>query len=309
MREFLRKISTVLVLLVGSGFLYFNRTDLKGLADISSQQLIFLFLLTFLFFYLTGFTFSLLVRLLDVKLSQAEIIGLSILTNFGNYLGPIRPGAAFKAVYLKSNKGLNYSRFISILAANSFLTLLVTGCAGIILLTFLQYSNHQVPFPLYSICIIIICVACLPFVYNFPKFDKTNKLTQIFYSAVEGFEIIKRKKRKLLYVCITFIAQFFLAAIINMVTFGALGIQITFLSALIIGVFTAISNFFTITPNNLGVQEVVIAYLFSITELDFTTGVIGACLGRVVHILITFSLAPVFTHLLLKSDVDPKKRS
>ena len=73
------------------------------------------------------------------------------------------------------------------------------------------------------------------------------------------------------------------------------------LSALVIGVFASMANLFTITPNNLGVQEAVIAYLLAVTGFDFTTGVIGAGLIRVIHMIITFVFTPVFTHYLLKS--------
>ena len=90
--------------------------------------------------------------------------------------------------------------------------------------------------------------------------------------------------------------------LINEAVFRSLGVPIGFLSALVIGVFTAIANFFTITPNNLGIQEAVIAYLLSVTGFDFATGVIGAGLSRVIHMIITFSLAPLFMHTLFKSE-------
>ena len=73
------------------------------------------------------------------------------------------------------------------------------------------------------------------------------------------------------------------------------------LTALLLGVFASISNFFTITPNNVGVQEIVMAYLYTITGLDFTNGLLGAGLIRAVHIALTFGLTPIFTYLMLKS--------
>jgi uncharacterized membrane protein YbhN (UPF0104 family) len=238
---------------------------------------------------------------MNVNLSVIETLGLSILTNFGNYLGPIRPGAALKAMYLKSSRGLTYTKFTSVLAANTFLALLMTGSTGIILLFLLQKENLQPPTLLFFICAGLIFSSMLPFIYKTPNIKAKGRITEFLQSTLEGFAVIRTQQGKLILICLNFIAQFIVAALINKVTFNSLGVSITFLSALTIGVFTSIANLITITPNNLGVQEAVIAYLFTITGFDFATGVIGAGLARVIHMIITFALTPVFTHYLLKS--------
>ena len=56
--------------------------------------------------------------------------------------------------------------------------------------------------------------------------------------------------------------------------------DISLVSALVLGVFTSMSNFFTLTPNNLLVQEAVVAYLFTVVGYDFSTGLVGAGLAR-----------------------------
>jgi uncharacterized membrane protein YbhN (UPF0104 family) len=288
-------------MMVGIIYLYLNRHQLAVLKQVNSEDIIILSVLTLLFFYITGYTFKLLVSLMNVDLSVTETIGLSILTNFGNYLGPIRPGAALKAMYLKSSRGLAYTKFTSVLAANTFLALLMTGSAGIILLFLLIKENLQIPTLLFFICAGLIIGSMLPFIYKTPHIKTKGRITELLQSTLEGFAVIRTQQARLSLICLNFMAQFFVAALINKVTFNSLGISITFLSALTIGVFTSIANLITITPNNLGVQEAVIAYLFTITGFDFSTGIIGAGLARVIHMIITFALTPVFAHYLLKS--------
>ena len=288
-------------MIVGITYLYVNRTQIAILKQVYYVDIIILFVITLLFFYITGYTFKLLVSLMNVNLSVIETLGLSILTNFGNYLGPIRPGAALKAMYLKSSRGLTYTKFTSVLAANTFLALLMTGSTGIILLFLLKKENLQPPTLLFFICAGLIFSSMLPFIYKTPIIKATGRITEFLQSTLDGFAVIRTQQGKLILICLNFIAQFFVAALINKVTFNSLGVSITFLSALTIGVFTSIANLITITPNNLGVQEVVIAYLFTITGFDFSTGVIGAGLARVIHMIITFALTPVFAHYLLKS--------
>ena len=288
-------------MIVGITYLYVNRTQFSVLKKVDFGDIVILFAITLLFFYITGYTFKLLVSLMSVNLSFMETLGLSILTNFGNYLGPARPGAALKAMYLKTSRGLAYTKFTSVLAANTFLALLMTGSTGIILLFLLKKESLQPPVILFFICAGLILIALLPFIYKTPNIKAKGRAFELLKSTLEGFAVIRTQQSKLVLICLNFIAQFFVAALINKVTFNSLGVPITFLSALTIGVFTSIANLITITPNNLGVQEAVIAYLFAITGFDFSTGVIGAGLARVIHMIITFALTPVFTHYLLKS--------
>jgi len=300
-KKHLQVILTALIVTVGLSYLYVNRAHLSVLRSIQVKDLALVSFLVWAFFFATGYTFKMLVSILGVKLSLTETLGLSIITNFGNYLGPIRPGAALKAMYLKSAKGLAYAKFTSVLAANLFLAFLMTGTLGAVLLIFLKKKTSHVPIFLLLVCLGLVLGSMLPFVYRIPNVKGDHTIKIVLQSALEGFRTIRSQKLKLFMICLTFLAQFVLAALGCVVAFGSLGAPITLLEGLVIGVFTSVANLFTITPNNLGVQEAVIAYLFTVTGFDFTTGVIGAGLLRVIHMIITFGLTPIFAHRLLGS--------
>ena len=300
MKRSIQILITVVVLSLSLVYLYLNRAELQMLQGVRLTDIGILAFTLFLFFFLTGYTFRLLVGLMNVKLSVIETIGLSILTNFGNYLGPTRPGAALKAVYLKSSKNLAYAKFTSVLAANTFLAFFMCGIVGAILLLLLEeLEKTDIPVPLLLICVGLMIGSALPFIYKSPNLKTKGKLGELLRSTLSGFEIIRAQKVRLGLICLTFFAQFLLSALIYESAFNCLGISITFLTAMVIGVFTSIANLFTITPNNLGIQEAVSAYLFTITGCDFTTGIIGAGVVRVVHMIITFALTPIFIHYLL----------
>lgn len=301
MKKYIQYCLLFLLTAISIVYFYIHRAQLTVLAQIELMELVKLTLVLFLFFVLTGYTFRLLVDLVGIKLSLLETVGLSILTNFGNYLGPARPGAVLKAAYLKSTKGLSYSYFGAVLAANSFVVFFMTGLVGLVLLVSLYLAGETVPALLGGACCVLIAVSFIPYGVKKIKIIPIAKLPSVIKKSLEGFSIIREQRVKLLYVCISFLGQFALSAILYIVAFAALEEPITFLSAMIIGVFTSVANFFTITPNNLGIQEIVSAYLLVITGYDFTTGVIGVSLIRIIHMLITFSLAPVFSYLLLKS--------
>jgi len=257
-------------------------------------------LFVFFFFNVTGYTFKLLVGLMGVSLSFVETLGLSILTNFGNYLAPTRPGAAIKAVYLKSSAGLAYSHFGAVLAANLFIGFFMTGLSGLGVLLFFRDEKTQLVHLLFIICAGLTLVSIIPFFTWLPKFEPVGRLPKILHSALTGFKIIRAQKFKLFLICFSYLAQFLISGICFKLIFYALGIPVDFVQALVVGIFGSIANLFTITPNNLGVQEAVSGYLFTLSGLDFTSGVLGAGILRVIHIFIVFILAPLFFYLLVK---------
>ena len=106
MKKSIQIIFTVTILTISIIYLYNNRSQIKLLENIDTADVIILFALIFLYQWVNGYIFKALLTLIEVELSASETIGLSILTSFGNYLGPTRPGAVIKAVYLKSCKKL-----------------------------------------------------------------------------------------------------------------------------------------------------------------------------------------------------------
>ena len=300
MRRIVQISVSILLLIIGSIYIYYHRDNLQALKGVSTDNLVFLTLVTFSFFCATGLTFKLLVNVLNIKLNWTETVGLSILSNFTNYMIPGRPGAALKAVYLKSTKKLEFSKFTAILAANMFIALFMMGISGMLIIPLTTEIKSNAGLELLLVCMALVVVSVLPFVTKLPQIKLTNRKGKILRSALEGFQLIRSSKKELFLVCFSFILQFILAAVTIKIAYTSLGFPITLTSALIVGVFTAIANLFTITPNNIGIQEIVIGYLVSIVGLDFASGIIGAVLMRVIHIIITFGLTPLFVYLLLK---------
>ncbi len=301
MKKTLRYLPTLIVVVLGVVYIYFNADKFTPLLALRPADVLPIVGVLFLFFLVTGYTFYLLVSLVSVRLSLVELVGLTFLTNFGNYLGPTRPGAAIKAIYLKGHRGLPYATFSAVLAANSFLIFFISGLTGLVLLAALWLQTGVLSMLLVAICAALLGLAGLPLVFRFRPIPRQGRFWSIVNSALVGFEQIKSQRGKLLAVCGSVLLQYVVSAWLMVVTYRALGQEISITTALIIGVFTSIANFFTITPNNLGVQEVVMAYLYTITGMDFNSGLLGASLIRAVHILLTFGLTPIFTYFMLRA--------
>lgn len=138
----LRLIATILVVVVSVVYLYAIRDKLSVLSQVSVGDLVVITALVVAFFVLTGWVFALLVRLIGIDLTLFEAVGLSFITSFGNYLGPARPGAVMKAMYLKSVRRMPYTHFASVFLANNFLGFLMTGTAGLLGLLVTWHQFH-----------------------------------------------------------------------------------------------------------------------------------------------------------------------
>lgn len=300
MRRILRLSVTVLTIVVSGVYLYVNRDSLGLLLEVRPRHLVIITALTFLTFVSSGVIFALLVRIVGVRLTAVETVGLSLVTSMGNYLGPLRPGAALKAVYLKSYRQLPYAHFMTVLSANAFLLLLMTGLSGLVVLSLIEPPDAVTGLLLFLVCLFLVAGSALPFVVRLPRVAGTGRLTSVLRSALEGFGIIGRAQGRLLLTCAVIVLQFLLSAVVYQYAYNAMGLSLSFASATAIGVFAAMSNFFTITPNNLAIQEAVVAYMITVAGFDFVTGAMGATLLRLVHVVLTFALAPLFMHLLMR---------
>ncbi len=288
--------------LIALGVFYFatHPLELEVLTTLSINSVIKVATMLFLFFLTTGLTFYLLIRLVNIHLNFSEVIGLTFLTNFVNYLAPTRPGAAAKAVYLKMEKNLPYSVFSSVFAANAFIVMLISGFFGFLLMLVWWLDTGQILFELLMVCLGLTCFSILPFILNMPLIERGGRFWNILNNALTGFETIKSQGNGIRFVCASVILQFITSAILMQVAYSAIGQSLSITNALIIGVFTSIANFFTLTPNNIGIQEIVMGYLFAMTGMVFSDGVLVGSLIRAVHLILTFILTPMFVYLMLR---------
>lgn len=292
--RYLRTLVTLLIVVVSAAYLYFNWDLVAGLGEITLSFIGLVVFITLLQFVLNGYTFALVVKMTGTRLDALETVGLSFLTSFGNYLGPSRPGAAMKAVYLKVEKGLDFSQFAAILTAYFVAIVFVTGLSGSVLLSIDLWLNESQVMTLLLFCLAIGVGALVLFFVPLPMVRHSGRLAGFVNRAREGFVSIRTQWAGLSLYVLLIVLQYVLTAWVLMVAFEATGQPpLGWLAALIIAVFIVISSFVTLTPNNIGIQEVVAAYLYSLTGSSFDEGLLGLALIRAVHLVLSFTLGPL----------------
>lgn len=300
-KKSIRYIIAAAVLAVCAHYCYTHWADFKALGRIRPLSLALLGALTLAYLYLVGYTFAILVRMISVRLRPREIFSLSILTSFGNLLGPAKPGVAIRAVYLKKNWNFAYTHYVSVSMAQVLLNMTILTALGLCLLAFLSLRGMPVPWVLMGLCLGAFVATGVPLLTGFPDWlmgRLPGWVGEKIRNAVSGYDEIRRQKKLFGLVALSLVAQVIVGGAGYYMAFHALDRPVGFLGATMVFIFGSLSGVVSITPSNIGVQEAVSAYIITLTGVDFATGVVTASLMRIVFTVVSIGFAPLGYFLL-----------
>jgi uncharacterized membrane protein YbhN (UPF0104 family) len=225
---------------------------------------------------------------------------LSIVTGFYNLITPAKGGMIIRAAYLKTKHKLTYTNFLASLAGMYVIAFFVGSLLGLISLFIIHETTSS-----FSLLILLAFSAVflpLLFIILFsPKFREVkSKFFNRFIRVANGWNLI-RKDRKVVLTClfVTFMS-ILTSTVSTMVSYYIFGVNISFVSALFLCCIGSLGIIIQITPGNLGVAEAIGVFSALIIGIAPTQSISVAILGRIVQMLVMFSLGPIFSYKLLK---------
>lgn len=278
--------------------------DLRTLLELDPLHVAALVAGMLLFFAFLGSILAQLAAALGARLDFVEWYTITLGSNFAAYLLPIRPGIALKAAYLKTVHGVSLTRYSALFATQTFLLFFISGTLTLGLLLWHDLGENPFALLLYSGCFAMLVLSLLPAWVILRRGEARlawlpARLAERLDAAAVGFREIWRQPRALFGVTVALVAQYLVAAGNFTLAFHALDLEVPYATVLLVGVFSSIANLASVTPNNLGVLEVVVASLYSAVGYDFSTGLLGAALVRAVHLVVVVAATPVFTSWLV----------
>ncbi len=300
-RNYSYYVLTPLILIAGIVFLISHRQELRILSNPSFIDIGTMVVLVCIYFCTVGYRTKILVSLHDRQLMLRESVALTVFGNFINYFILAKPSAILKAWYLKSQLELKYSQYTSLMVTSTFISFFAVGSLGILITVYFLFHSLHVPIILPLVCGNLILVSFSPYFFRIrgPKFS--NKIARFLKSAIDGFYEIRDKKDVIFVVLLLYYLQYFIMTGILIVIYNTLGIQLNFSIAITITLLSFISSIFAVTPNNLGVKEVIVGLLMSNAGYSFSTGVIGSMLLRGCFITVNAFAFP-FSLFILRSN-------
>lgn len=284
--------------------------EFKIISQISVKFTLILCLLSLTIISLRGYFTKILLEPFKIDLKLREWFGLSFVSTMGNYLVPFRTGAAFRAVYLKTNYDFSYSSFLSTMAATYILNFFFNSIIGMgsIGLIYAKYKMFNIPvFLFFSIAFLILLV-----IITFPLKVSSNRrrFLKSINNIINGWCRIRTNRlliRNLSFLLLLNAILFLLS--INF-AFKAFSISLPLIKCLLISAFHSFSILISITPGSLGISEGVIVFTSKLFGISPVESLVVAGLIRAITLFWVLTLGPIWSYFLItqkRKDYDKEK--
>lgn len=290
------------VLIVISAFFYlFNKpVFFEYLSNISYLHLLLILSLWFFIYLLTGLKFKYIYLQYHNALHFSEWYGMTMVGSMTNYLLP-QSGLAVRAGYFKFKKEIPVKIFFQIQILDYiyfFLTSCIIGMAILFLIDF----DSDLKYTLFLFFLIVLLLCGLTFI----KLDnirlKYKYICKIidFIKSLQSFNNFNNARR----IVILNITKVLLISILYLFSFSIAGVKIDYMMAAIIGIVINILIFFPITPGNMGIQELLVAFLSESTDLGYDNGLFAALIIRSTNLLFVFVNGIIFSkYFMIKKNI------
>ena len=302
-KKTIRKIIPYIVTIIFIGLvLYFSRNQLYQLKKITKIRGITVFWLsiTFIVFQiLQGYLLKLFTNIFYVKLNFLTSFGLICMQSFGNYL-PLNAGVIYNAGYLKTQKNLPVTKFVSLMASSTMLMILAYGFIGTVILLFHFFSSGNISISMIVILLLFIIAGLIFLFVPITSFKKKNRIVKWIDSIQSGWKMIRKNKVILVKITIIHTITLILLSVRFLLIFRDLNIDIGITGIIILTIMTTVLRFNSIFPGNLGLRESVAGGVSKSFGFSFNIGLLAGIIDRIVAMFWIFLLGIIFSFVLLK---------
>lgn len=281
-------------------YLFKNNSLVLNLFSISPYYLLSLGLVWSLIYLIRGYRTKIFLKIFNIETNFKEWFGTTVIASMSNYLLP-QSGIVTKGGYFKFRKKMALTSFLSAHSAEVFLTFLTKGLIGLGIVYFLPLSYKE-KLILAGIFSAFLLVGFLPLLFRNFQTKSQKFWAQKIFELVLGWRLISRARRRTLLLVISSIIESLLYAAWYFFAFWGLGVEISFLNALILGLLMSILMVIPITPGNLGIQEILVATFSKVGGIGFNEGLAASLLLRGVSIAMSFFLGLIFSRILLSEE-------
>ena len=238
--------------------------------------------------YMAG-QFKYLVGSLGARIAYGQAVCLSAGCTLLNYL-PLNAGMIVKARFLKKHLGVKYAHFISLVGAQMLAVVVAAGAMGLIVTALTGDGAGGGRWHLAGLFAAGLGGA-LMMLHIPPSWLGAGGgwLRTALRDLLVGLERMRVRPLQLAILLGLAVFKLLIISVRFQVCFAALGVKVTFLSCLMYAAVTALLMLVSITPNSLGLREILVGGVAALTGLSFEVGLLASGLDRVcsmvVHVL------------------------
>lgn len=269
-------------------------SDFSNLSEISLHYVFLIGLAGFLVLAVNGLFLKALTIDFGIDLSFPEHFSISVLTSFGNVFLPMKGGAGFRAVYLKSKYDFDYSYFLSSLAGNYLVVFHVNSLAALAGMAIFFFRTGAFSYPV--VCVFLAVAAASFWAIFFPPASigwipfrwPRERINQV----LSGWNAIRRSGRTVRSLFALTLLNVFLCSAATWFEFAAFGARdasgnaVGFLQSVIFTMIGALSLFVSITPSALGIRESLLMFSSEFLGISPSQALAVALLDRSVNFFV-----------------------
>ncbi len=274
-------------------------------------------ILAFLFGLINYFIYNQTLKLFKINLSFKEWYGLGIINTLTNYIFPFKMGVAIKALYLKNKHNFSIAQNTSILIYSSYLFFQMISALAFVTFIYMKLTNVALEhLNLFLISSFILTSAGIIFTLIIKKISVPNdhhvaeigRIFRIINLFLDGLKIINYHTRLLVLLACANILIFLIQSLRLYYAYLAIDVHPSFLDILFVNLLYCFSSLLSITPGNLGIQEIILSFASSMIGLTKEEGLVAAGIIRVTALGI-ISVLSVFFYFSLNLHKFPRRKT
>lgn len=269
-----------IVLIVGV-IVYIKQSPITidQLKNLHPGYMIALIVLHALGFWFLGFTQALPLKKHSIEIKTNEWYGLSVVAELFNMILPANGGTGVRMMYLKDKKNLPIRQFLSMNFAVILTGFTMLGIFGSLYFQYVLNKNDEVFKLLESLFIALALSGIMLLVFS-EILGKIFKIKRKYSPKIYLFD-----KKFALKATIVWFAFFALYPLKIYLSFLAIGVHIGASESFEISLILLVASFFQVLPGNIGVKELITAYISSHYGIRFETALLASLIDRGVLLL------------------------
>lgn len=293
LRNFLSISVTVLFFV----YLYLNRKFiLDALANIKPQYFILALVGQFGCQLANSGILRTTLKPLGIIMNRYDAYKITVISSFVNFFAPVVGGIGTKAVYLKSEYGLDYSSFASAAYANYMIMFIASFSFGLIgiLISNGAINNNigrllSVFFAGSIIFFILILLQGHRVTQLVKKYKAKHKILKRLIDNLtkidESWEKIRNDGRMIGMVCFWSVITLLSLSLVYWASMKSVNIDTSASSIMIFTALSSVALLFNLTPGGLGIRELLYSSVYSITAINANNVVTFSLVDRASQML------------------------
>lgn len=288
---------TIIFVIVFLYYLEKNRQILESLRSISLRYLVLIGLLVIPSKVVIGLKFKVMMDFFGARLKFREWFGLACISSMANYILPAKAGIATQAFYMKRIHNFDYTKFIVFLAVFAVFLFTLNSFSGLLLLIFYPAVKGKFFLGLFYIFSVTAAIS-LAAIILLPYLSRLKIRWRLISKIAEGISVMRKAHFVLPYLFIIQLFEVFFVGLRLFLSYRAIGVDIELVPALIVGLFASSSGILNITPANLGVRELAIAFSSLLVGESTAVGLTASLLDRTLGTTVTLIAGLIFMPIL-----------